>query len=397
MVFNPMTTEFSRGGPFKESLTRRDLLALFGGLALGAGCRGPWARSPRGGARFQGFPVGRLDSFLTPTADFFVRDHFGVPPVALGNAAAWIVSIEGEVERPFQLRVSELRAAGQSTLPATLECAGNAGRNGVNWAGANRAWSGASTAAWEGVSVASLLHRAGLRSSAREIVFEGADTGFERGVADRLRFARSVPVAVALRPSALLALRMNGAELPPVHGGPLRAILPGRYATDSVKWVSKIRAISAPFDGFFAVHRYRLGSKTDLAGSSLGDLRVQCEISRPLTAQTVALGTPLEVTGAAWGGQGGVEKVEVSVDGGRRLSVADWVDPDREGCWRRWRHVWTPSQRGPRLLMARATDRAGQAQPLLSREELGVGFSLAGPDGIQYADNSVPIVPITVE
>ena len=328
------------------------------------------------GARFEGFPISRVDSFLTPNADFFVRDHFGLPPLT----PRWSVSIEGDVESPFAVGLDDLAKLHQQDLPVTLECAGNAGRNGVGWAGSQRAWGGASTASFKGVSLAELLARAKPRGTVREIALIGADEGFERGATQRHAFARSVPLEAAMASSALLATGMNGAELPALHGGPLRALFPGRYATDSVKWLTRIRALSGPFDGFYQRERYRRAAPDNPAGVTLGELRVQSEIARPKPAERLPQGLLVDITGVTWGGRGGVDRVEVSVDGGATFAQAAFLDPDRPHCWRRWRWSWRPDRPGPRLILARATDRSGAAQPLASDEELGLGYSMSGPD-----------------
>jgi sulfite oxidase len=189
---------------------------------------------------------------------------------------------------------------------------------------------------------------------------------------------------------------MNGAPLPALHGGPLRVIFPGRYATDSVKWVRTIRAVSAPFAGFYQASRYRRASAEQPAGVPLGALKVQSEIARPRLGDRLPRGMQVDVIGVAWGGAGGVDRVEVSVDGGGSFARAVFIDEERPHCWRRWKLSWTPDAAGPRLLMARATDRQGTAQPLSSDEELGRSYSLSGPDRVQYANNAVPVVAITV-
>ncbi len=380
--------------PPRTLWTRRGLLWTLAGAAVGAlACRRPHApEAAAAGTRFESFPISRLDSFLTPTADFFVRDHFGLPP----PLAHWSVSIEGDVESPFSVGLDELAKLDRKDLPVTLECAGNAGRNGVGWAGGQRAWGGASTASFQGVSLAELLARAKPRATVREIAFIGADEGFERGSSERHAFARSVPLDAALAPSALLATGMNGAGLPAMHGGPVRALFPGRYATDSVKWLTRIRALSSPFDGFYEKERYRRATPDNPAGVPVGELRVQSEIARPKPGERLPQGLLVDISGVAWGGRGGVDRVEVSVDGGATFAQAAFVDPDRPFCWRRWRWSWRPDRPGPRLLMARATDRSGASQPLASEEELGLGYSLSGPDRIQYANNAVPVIPVTV-
>ncbi len=375
-----------------DGWTRRRLLRLLAEGALGlSACRRP---GPRSRARFDGFPIARVDALLTPLDEFFVRDHFGLPEVA-GRADGWRLSIEGEVEAPLSLSLAELSQT-PVELPVTLECAGNAGRNGLGPPGAGRAFSGASTGSFAGVSLAGLLGRAKPRPGAVEVVSVGADEGSESGDPARRPFARSVPLEAALAPSALLATRMNGGPLPALHGGPLRAIFPGRYATDSVKWLRRLIVVSKPFEGFYQRRRYVRVSDDAPDGRTLGELRIQSEIGRPRPGARLPAGLEVDVIGAAWGGRGGAARMEISVDGGRTFHEAELLDPPNPFAWRRFHWRWTPATRGPRLLFARATDRAGNSQPLQSDEEGGRSRSRSGPDRIQYANDSALIVPVWV-
>ncbi len=385
------------GGPGAGS-SRRELLGSLVALALGdAACRrlGFPRQVRREGARFAGFPIWRVDSFLTPTSDFFVRDHFGVPAAA-HHLHPWTLRVEGDVDRPFTLSLEELARETPVELPVTLECAGNAGRNGVGWPGAGRAYGGASSALFQGFPIAPLLARAGVRPGVVEVVFEGADEGTERGDARARTFAEAVPLEAALAPSAMLATRMNGAPLPALHGGPVRALFPGRYATDSVKWLARIRAIDQPFDGYYATRRYRRASPADPVGRPVGELRVQSEIAHPRPGDKLPAGLAVDVLGVAWGGHGGAARVEISVDGGRSFASATFLDPANPFCWRRFRYTWIPRVPGPRLVLARATDAGGTSQPFASDEDLGLGYSISGPDRMEYENNSAPIVPVTV-
>src|SRR5262249_41797699 len=153
------------------------------------------------------------------------------------NADAWWLNVEGEVEKPFGINYEELTALASVTAPATLECAGNS-RNflepivkGVQWR-----LGAVGTAAWTGVPLSVLLARATPKPNACEVVLEGADGGIledPKSPPGELKFARSIPLEKAGR-DVLLAYKMNGEDLPPEHGFPLRAIVPGWYAMASV-------------------------------------------------------------------------------------------------------------------------------------------------------------------
>jgi hypothetical protein len=176
----------------------------------------------------------------------------------------------------------------------------------------------------------------------------------------------------------------------------VRAIIPDRFATDSVKWLTKIRATSTPFDGFFQVHRYRWGTPANPVGEPLGNLRVVAELTYPSMGEQIPRGVPYLIRGVAWGGSGGIKDAVVSTDGGAKFEPVEWLDPVVPHCWRRFKRTWIPTEPGPRILMSRATDTTGQTQPLLSQDELGTGFSIAGPDRIQYANNAIQVVPVVV-
>src|SRR6266566_2414020 len=180
-------------------------------------------------------PFSTLNSFITPTKSFYVRTHFPIPEI---DRDGWWSHVEGEVDKPFAINYEELLKLESLTIPATLECAGN-NRNflepkvkGVQWG-----LGAVGTAEWTGVRLSILLDRAELKRAACEVILEGADGGVledPKSPAGELKFARSVPLAKA-RNDVLLAYKMNDVDLPPEHGFPLRAIVPGWYAMASIK------------------------------------------------------------------------------------------------------------------------------------------------------------------
>ena len=69
--------------------------------------------------------------------------------------------------------------------------------------------------------------------------------------------------------------------------------------------------------------------------------------------------------GAAWAGESDVARVEVSDDGGKSWSEAKLIGKPVRYVWRYWEHDWrTPDSPGRRVIMARATDTRGRAQPM---------------------------------
>jgi DMSO/TMAO reductase YedYZ molybdopterin-dependent catalytic subunit len=312
-------------------------------------------------------PFSTLDSFLTPNERFYVRDHFAIPKLETSN---WRLKVEGTVDHTFEIGYDELRRMPSRTVTAMLECAGN-GRiflvpkaNGVLWE------SGAvSNAEWTGVPLAALLERAGIKDGAVEIVLEGADKGKieeEPKSPGEIHFARSVPIGKALG-DVFLAYKMNGEELSPAHGYPVRAIVPGWYGMASVKWLSRVIVADRPFAGYFQTLDYSIFERSYGVPTlvPLTENAVKAQIARPARDEVVPKGKDYRVFGAAWAGESDVAKVEISTDGGKTWSAAGLLGEPVRHAWRLWEWTWrTPENRGRQSLMARATDTRGRTQPL---------------------------------
>lgn len=172
-------------------------------------------------------PFDRLESYLTPTELFFIRCHFPLPTI---DTSRYRLRIDGAVGRPLTLSYEELREMRSETRIATFECAGN-GRvffvpqvRGAQWE-----LGAVGNAEWTGVPLHDLLERAGLEDDACEVILEGADLGVpaeEPLPPTPISYARSVPRQKAVQPEVLIAYQMNGRDLSPEHGFPVRAIVP---------------------------------------------------------------------------------------------------------------------------------------------------------------------------
>ncbi len=312
-------------------------------------------------------PFGRLDGFITPNEQFYIRSHFPVPEIDL---ATWRLKIEGAVNSPLELSLEDLRAMPQTTVPATLECAGN-GRvflvpkvKGTQWE-----LGAVGNAEWTGVSLGAVLEKAGLRERALEVVLEGADIGAISEApkpAGRIHYSRSVPLRKALD-GVLLALAMNGEPLSPSHGLPLRAIVPGWFGMAAVKWLQRIVVIEMPYNGYYQTVDYAFWQRDD-SGPRLvpvTEMQVKASIARPGINEVVEAGTIYQVKGAAWTSEAEIVQVEISTDGGQSWSEASLGKEKVRNCWQLWEWNWpTPSKPGRRILLARATDSCGRTQPM---------------------------------
>jgi DMSO/TMAO reductase YedYZ molybdopterin-dependent catalytic subunit len=333
-------------------------------------------------------PFETLDSFLTPTELFYVRSHFAVPKL---DAATWKLRVVGAVERPLELTLADLLEFSSRTSPVTLECAGN-GRQfldpkskGVQWA-----LGAVGTAEWTGVPLVAVLNRAGVRKDAVDVVLEGADRGEPKNEpkpAGPMAFARSIPLAKALKPEVLLAHRMNGQPLAPAHGYPVRAVVSGWYGMASVKWLNRITVTERPFHGYDQTIDYAVWDRRDGVPSlaPITEIEVKSSIARPAAGETLPAGKDFRVHGAAWAGVAEVTKVEVSTDGGSSWAAARLTGKAVPYSWRLWDYSWKAPSAGRHVLMARATDSQGRTQPM--RRD---------PDRRNYVINHVFPVPVTV-
>ncbi len=319
-------------------------------------------------------PLHRLtERFLTPNSRFFVRNHAPVPRI---EPESYRLKVGGLVERELALSMEELREEFDPvSVTATLQCAGNrrdelmsvrAIPGQVRWgAGA------IGTARWKGVPLRRVLSRAGVTASeARHVAFTGLDR-VPNGDGT-FGFGGSIPLERAMRPDVLLAYEMNGEPLPPDHGYPLRAVVPGYIGARSVKWLGEVRVRADPSDNHFQPRAYRLFPPHVTAetvrwdrGLSLGELPVNAVITEPRPGARIARERArATVRGYAMsGGSRTVERVDVSPDGGESWHTAEFTACEGEpGVWRLWR-ADLDLDRGSRELAVRAWDSSAGTQP----------------------------------
>jgi len=315
-------------------------------------------------------PFEMLEDFLTPTESFYVRTHFPIPSI---DRDAWWLRIEGEVENSFAINYEELLELESVTIPATLECAGNnrsfleAKVKGVQWG-----LGAVGTAEWTGVPLSILLDRAQPKTKECHAILEGADGGIledPKSPPGELKFARSIPITKA-RADVLLAYKMNGRELPPEHGFPLRAIVPGWYAMASVKWLQRIIVTEQLFTGYYETIDYAYWQRREAIAelTPLTEMQLKAQIAKPAEGDVVPANSTVRVHGAAWTSDGEITKVELSTDRGVTWTEAKLLGESKPNAWRLWEFNWqTPSAAGTQTLIARATDSLGGTQPVLPR------------------------------
>jgi DMSO/TMAO reductase YedYZ molybdopterin-dependent catalytic subunit len=307
-------------------------------------------------------PPELLNSDLTPTSQFFRRNHFGIPQL---DGSTWRLEIGGLVQRPLRLSLDELRQLPPVSTVAVLECAGN-GRNLYSPRAQGEQWGlgAVGNAKWTGVALADVLDVAGVQREAVDVVFRGADRGIANDSKETIAFERSLSVAEARHCGALLAFAMNDEPLPARHGYPVRLLVPGKYAVASVKWLTNIDISSKPFEGFFQADHYVFEWPRDgkVMREPVGEPQVRALITAPATGDQLPQ-RAIKIQGVAWSGKAPVTQVLVSV-AGDEWQAATLVARRDPASWQRWELPVQLTRPGEASIRARAADGAGRTQPV---------------------------------
>ena len=328
-------------------------------------------------------PVEDFIDEITPVEHFFVRCHTMIPQVKLPD---WKLEIAGLVERPISLTLADLKKLPRAEMVSVLECAGN-GRSFYrpSVAGAQWRFGSVGNARWTGARLKDVLERSGVKPAATQLLLDGADVPLVK----MPKFQRTIEVAKAMHPDTLLAWEMNGKPLTADHGFPLRVIAPG-WASDSwVKWLTRIELLDHDFDGFWMTTAYRHPAQHVAPGTAVDpkdmipvtDLNVKSVIANPV--EWAAPGV-IAVQGVAWSNTSPVAKVEISADAGKTWSPANLTGKPTKYGFRKFTFTWKAAE-GKYTLMSRATNEAGQSQPLEPEWN---------PNGYLY--NAAQPMPVTI-
>ncbi len=318
-------------------------------------------------------PEALLDDDTTPTAKFFIRNN-GNPPEPAANADAWKLSIDGEVNKPLELTLGDLKKNYKpQTLRMVLECGGN-GRSFYSPPASGNQWTngGAGCAEWTGARLSDVLKAAGVKPSGIYTAHYGADAHLS-GDPKRLTLSRGARIAKAMEPECMLVWAMNGKPLENIHGGPLRLMIPGWPGSLSHKWLTKITIRDKEHDGpGMTGTSYRVSINPMIPGTKadpknfkiLESMPVRSIITSPANGTKLAAGTrELKLRGASWAGDLTVKEVELSADFGQTWSKAQLLPAKNRFDWQRWTATLKLPTDGYYEIWSRATDSKGKVQP----------------------------------
>jgi DMSO/TMAO reductase YedYZ molybdopterin-dependent catalytic subunit len=277
---------------------------------------------------------------LTHTANFYVvsKNNIDDPVIA---AADWRLEVQGL--RPYALTYEELGAVAAGARPRTLACISNpVGGEYI------------STGVFGGVPLADLLMRGGMDAATTEVRFTCADG-----------YTESIPLATALDPTTIVAVTLDGKPLAREHGFPARIVLSGRYGMKQPKWLTAIRPVSAPYDGYWEVRGWNKDAF----------VRTFSRLDRPSEGQTVTAGVLVDVSGVAFAGLRGIKGVQVSFDGGASWQDTRLVRTLPNDAWAPFRFAWTPPAAGTYDLRVRGLDGEGNVQDPAENDSFPDGSS----------------------
>ncbi len=174
-----------------------------------------------------GIDPARLPPGQSPTVKWPVLTAGPEPDVAQDT---WVLSVDGAVERPYDLDWAELMGLPQEDWTGDLHCVTRWSKFGMHW---------------RGVSVARLLERAGLAPGATHLLAHSYGG-----------YTTNLPLADALGRPAFVAHTADGEPLTGEHGGPARLLVPHLYLWKSAKWIRRLQVLEADQLGFWERNGY---------------------------------------------------------------------------------------------------------------------------------------------
>jgi len=297
-------------------------------------------------------PLHKLDGVITPNGLCFERHHAGIADV---DPASHRFMINGLVDTPLVFTMEDLKRFPRTNRVYFLECAAN---SGMEWRGAQLngcqfTHGMVHNVMYTGISLATILREAGLKSSAKWLLPEGADAS---------HMTRSIPVEKGLD-DCLIATHMNGEALRPEQGYPLRLVVPGWEGNMWVKWLRRIEVGDKPWHQREETSKYTDLLEDGYARRFTWEMDIKSVITSPSPQAPVNHGRgQMVISGMAWSGFGKVKRVDVSIDGGRNWHTARLDGPSMSKSVHRFYHDFEWDGR-EMFLQSRAIDEAGHVQP----------------------------------
>jgi DMSO/TMAO reductase YedYZ molybdopterin-dependent catalytic subunit len=308
-------------------------------------------------------------SVFTPNDRFYVRWHWAVIPTSI-DVKSFRLTVHGHVNQSLSLSLDDLMALPQMDLAAVNQCSGNSrGYFQPRVPGAQWSHGSMGNARWRGVSLERVLDRAGVKAGAVQVRFNGMD---EPLVPEAPDFMKSLAIDHARDGEVMLAYAMNGEQLPLLNGFPLRLIVPGWYSTYWVKMLNDIEVLAQPDTNYWMASAYTIPDtphanvapgQTGFNSVPINRMVPRSFITNINAGDTLHAGARTLVRGIALGGDTGVARVDLSVDGGKTWRQTHLGKDEGKYSFRQWQTFFVPPAPGSQVLMARCTSSSGETQP----------------------------------
>jgi len=305
-----------------------------------------------------------VGGIITPNGLFFSRSHGGTAEIDPNEHR---LMIHGLVEKPLVLTMDELKKYPSVSRIHFIECPANGGPEwrGPQFPSIQFAKGMMSCAEWTGVYIKDILKDLGLKKEARWMLAEGVDNS---------HMGRTVPIDKVLD-DAMIVWGQNGEALRPEQGYPIRLLVPGWEGNLCVKWLGRLEFASEPFYAKEETAKYTALKPSGKAIQHFYANEVNSVITSPcadIPWKNLKKGDMVEIEGLAWSGQGTIEGVDISFDGGK-----NWVEASLKGlvlpkAWTRFSYIYKYEGKAL-LLSSRARDDAGHIQPSVKQERAVMG------------------------
>ncbi|MGH9397268.1 MAG: molybdopterin-dependent oxidoreductase [Terriglobia bacterium] len=285
---------------------------------------------------------------ITPNDNFYVTTKGDTPRV---DAATWRFKIDGLVANPFELDYNQVLSQPRIEQEMTLECISNIiGGHDIG------------NARWTGTPLKPLIERARPDSKATHAIIYAAD-GYSTGH----------PIERIWNNTNFLSYRMNGVDLPPEHGYPVRVFIPGKFGMKQPKWVTRIEFVDHAYMGFWESRGW----------TNDAERWAQARFTDPQDGARLT-GRDIKLYGYAVGNLDGIKAVQLSFDNGGTWQDADVYSNPSPLVWSFWKFEWLTARRGKYSILARAIDGKGRIEGANPR-----GIYPNGATGLQRIEVTV--------
>ncbi len=319
-------------------------------------------------------PLSMLNDAFTPNDAFFVRWHLSGVPTSV-DGAAFRMKIHGMVKTPLELSVRDLmNNFEQVEIAAVCQCSGNSrGLFDPRVAGGEWSNGAVGNALWKGVRLRDILNKAGIQAGAKQVRLNGMEVPAMTTTPD---FIKALDVDIATHEDVIVAYHMNGEPLPLLNGYPVRLIVPGWFATYWVKMLDDVEVIGSIDNNFWMNPAYRIPDNACGCVEPGQPIPRTVPINRMVTRSfitnvpdgaRVRVGQVTVVKGIAFDGGFGIDRVLLSLDGGRSWNETQLGKDYGKYSFRTWEAGFKPDRPGLYDLKVMAFNRNGESQRVTPR------------------------------